>query len=300
LELANERITQIAGLSDIGHFNDVLDNILVPRVVGTQSHENVKNYIVDTMRSLNWDVSLDEFDDKTPNKGTLRFSNIVAKLNPNAERYLVIACHYDSKYFSSPVKKFLGATDSAVPCAMMINMAQTMRDALQKSRSNDELSLMFVFFDGEEAFRWWGPRDSIYGARHLAKQMEAEDFLKRIDMLVLLDLLGAANPKFYNYFQSTESWHKRLSLAEKTLAKASHLAGGQQSSYFSEETHAANIEDDHIPFLQRGVRVLHVIPSPFPKVWHTFADDRSAVDEVTVENLNKIFRVFVAEYLHLE
>jgi len=28
--------------------------------------------------------------------------------------------------------------------------------------------LKFIFFDGEEAFKEWGPADSIYGARHLA------------------------------------------------------------------------------------------------------------------------------------
>lgn len=29
---------------------------------------------------------------------------------------------------------------------------------------------MFIFFDGEEAFKKWGPNDSIYGAKHLAKK----------------------------------------------------------------------------------------------------------------------------------
>lgn len=29
------------------------------------------------------------------------------------------------------------------------------------------------------------------------------------------------------------------------------------------------IDDDHRPFLQRGVPVFHVIPLPFPHVWHT-------------------------------
>lgn len=33
-----------------------------------------------------------------------------------------------------------------------------------------ELSLMMLFFDGEEAFDRWGPNDSIYGARSLAKK----------------------------------------------------------------------------------------------------------------------------------
>lgn len=33
---------------------------------------------------------------------------------------------------------------------------------------------MFIFFDGEEAFKSWGPKDSIYGARHLAEKWHNE------------------------------------------------------------------------------------------------------------------------------
>jgi len=33
-------------------------------------------------------------------------------------------------------------------------------------------SLQLIFFDGEEAFVDWTETDSLYGARHLAKQME--------------------------------------------------------------------------------------------------------------------------------
>lgn len=64
-----------------------------------------------------------------------------------------------------------GATDSAVPCTMMINLAKVMSPQLT-SLKEANLSLMFIFFDGEEAFRQWGPTDSIYGARHLAKKWE--------------------------------------------------------------------------------------------------------------------------------
>lgn len=52
-------------------------------------------------------------------------------------------------------------------------------------------------------------------------------------------------------------------------------------------------------FLLADVDVLHIIPSPFPSVWHTADDDLTALDFTTIENLNKIFRVFVSEYLHL-
>lgn len=35
---------------------------------------------------------------------------------------------------------------------------------------------MFVFFDGEEAFREWSDTDSVYGARNLAKKWQASPY----------------------------------------------------------------------------------------------------------------------------
>jgi glutaminyl-peptide cyclotransferase len=96
-------------MNDIAHFNEILDNILIPRVVGTANHKKVREYIAKELKNLKWTIEFDEFDDKTPNMGTLTFTNIIAKLNPNAERYLVLACHYDSKYF--PDQEFLGESN---------------------------------------------------------------------------------------------------------------------------------------------------------------------------------------------
>lgn len=48
-----------------------------------------------------------------------------------------------------------------------------------------------------------------------------------------------------------------------------------------------------------GVPVLHLIPSPFPEVWHTMEDTEENLDQTTIENLSKILQVFVLEYLNL-
>ena len=48
-----------------------------------------------------------------------------------------------------------------------------------------------------------------------------------------------------------------------------------------------------------GVKVLHVIPVPFPSVWHEDSDDASAIDLPTVTSLGRSLRCWVAEYLHL-
>ncbi|CAB1330762.1 unnamed protein product, partial [Coregonus sp. 'balchen'] len=97
-----------------------------------------------------WDVKEDTFESHTP-YGPMTFNNIIATLNPSAKRRLVLACHYDSKYYPPQWhgREFLGATDSAVPCAMMLELG-----------SNPNLSLQLLFFDGEEALFQWTSTDS--------------------------------------------------------------------------------------------------------------------------------------------
>lgn len=191
---------------------------------------------------------------------------------------------------------------------MLLNIAHVMKDSLNKAKSNDDLSLMFIFFDGEEAFVQWTATDSIYGARHLAKKWEDEGFLHRIDMLMLLDLLGSSDPQFYSLNPETMNWYMRLSDTEHKLSHAGLLdryttsgvtTTKNPNQYFNQYSIQTFIEDDHKPFMERNVPVLHLIPVPFPIVWHKFDDDRSAIDDVTCENLMKIFRIYITEYLHL-
>lgn len=52
--------------------------------------------------------------------------------------------------------------------------------------------------------------------------------------------------------------------------------------------------------MARGVEILHVIPTPFPHVWHTIGDDASALDGVTMEDWGRILTGFVGEWMDLE
>lgn len=49
-----------------------------------------------------------------------------------------------------------------------------------------------------------------------------------------------------------------------------------------------------------GVPVIHLISYPFPDVWHTPADDETALDFTTIDHVATILRVFVADYLDLQ
>ena len=60
------------------------------------------------------------------------------------------------------------------------------------------------------------------------------------------------------------------------------------------------IQDDHVPFMARGVEVLHLIPYPFPHVWHEPEDDGEHLDLDTVEDWARLVTAFVAEWMDLE
>lgn len=76
------------------------------------------------------------------------------------------------------------------------------------------------------------------------------------DMLILLDLLGASDPTFYNYFKDTERWYSLMSNIEKKLAELRKLEAYSynkpQQKYFQPYSRQSYIEDDHVPFLRRS------------------------------------------------
>ena len=69
-----------------------------PRPADTNNNTLVRNYIISTLKALNWHIELDEFTDSTP-IGPKRFVNIIATKDPNASRRVVLSAHFDSKYF---------------------------------------------------------------------------------------------------------------------------------------------------------------------------------------------------------
>lgn len=59
------------------------------------------------------------------------------------------------------------------------------------------------------------------------------------------------------------------------------------------------ISDDHLPFIARGVETLHVIPHPFPHVWHSMDDDGDHLDMESVRDWAKIVAAFALEWLDM-
>jgi len=317
-------INYLAGCltGDDDDFDALLQPLLIARPPGSSALAMAGQHIINHLQQLGWQVVLDTFTSPTP-LGPKTFTNIVATLHPDSPRRLVLAAHYDSKVCTSwdsngncrdpAMPGFIGATDSAVPCALLLHLASSLTPLLRGPEGSlPELSLQLVFFDGEEAFISWSSSDSLYGSRHLAtawantpftvrsesghcQSSPAQEF-DRMDALLLLDLLGAPNPSFKRFGQYNSSLYNLAQSVEARLWRSSCFQGPPM---FSGTLSYSMVQDDHVPFYNLGLRkILHMIATPFPSVWHTLADDATALHYPTIKQLGRVLRVTVFSYLN--
>ena len=312
----------------------ILAPILIPRVSGTEGSTKVLNHLVEFFRIYlpEWDISFQNSTWKTPATGDrdVPFVNMIATRDPPWTRpgevsRLTMVAHYDSKYTPSG---FIGATDSAAPCAMLMHAARSLDAALTNKWEalraegiesdgifgDNDKGLQLIFMDGEESFISWTDTDSLYGARALAAEWESTPHaalstfhnpLSSISLFVLLDLLGAKNPKVPSYFKTTHWAYRKLSALETRLRDLS-LFASSGPVFLPDYNKDVNrwmggmVLDDHVPFMNRGVEVLHIIPTPFPRVWHEMDDDGDHLDLDTVDDWAKLTTAFMAEWMELD
>jgi Zn-dependent M28 family amino/carboxypeptidase len=140
---------------------------------------------------------------------------------------------------------------------------------LQKiKRPKNASPIWFVAFDGEEAtddadFMGTGVR----GSKAFAKK-----YAKRIKELVLLDFVANKNLAIpYEQSSDASMWADLREAAERV---------GSDSAF--PDTQQGVVEDDHTPFLQRGVPAIDLIDFNFP-CWHKPCDDLTAVSKASLD-----------------
>ena len=126
--------------------------------------------------------------------------------------------------------------------------------------------------------------------------------LSQINIFVLLDVLGSANPTIPSYYLLTHWVYKHMANLESRLRKldlletttAAFLPGTDEIARQEDEA-----MDDYVPFMNRGVPFLHLLPSPLPSNRHTIDDDADHLDLPTVKDWAKIVTGLAFEWLDM-
>ena len=126
--------------------------------------------------------------------------------------------------------------------------------------------------------------------------------LSQISIFVLLDALGSVNPTIPSYFLITHWAYKNMANLEGRLRKINLLETLPLSAFLSEMneiTRQVQAVDDYVPFMNRGVPFLHLLPSPLPLNRHTTDDNGEHLDLPTVRDWAKIVTGFALEWLDM-
>lgn len=129
--------------------------------------------------------------------------------------------------------------------------------------------------------------------------------LDSISLFVLLDLLGSADPSIPSYFATTHWAYRNMADIEKRMRDLGLLEAKPSKPFLpdgkKEKVYSRNmVSDDHVPFMRRGVDILHMIPTPFPLVWHTMDDDGEHLDMPTTRDWAKIVTAFTVEWMDIK
>jgi Zn-dependent M28 family amino/carboxypeptidase len=256
------------------------------RYMGSDNHKKLERYILDHLKGDQ--VEDDAFTADTV-EGKFPVRNIIAKFPGTKDGIIVILGHYDTVY---PLRNagFVGANDGGSSTAILLEFANQLRGGGSgggTGKKRDGYSVWLVWTDGEEAVKTWTDTDSLYGTRHLAEKWEKDGTLKKIKALMVMDMIGDAD---LNIDRDTNSTAWLLDLIHAAAER-----GGYQSHFYARQ---GPIEDDHLPFVKRGVPSADVIDLDYGynNVFHHTAQD--TMDKLSPKSLEIVGNT-ILETIHM-
>jgi glutaminyl-peptide cyclotransferase len=232
-----------------------------PRTMNSPAHAKAADWILASLKSAGWTA---EFHDAT--KGDIKMRNIVGRRG-EGRPWVILGAHYDSRFVcdqdTDPLKRTLpvaGANDGASGVAVLLELARVLPKDLKKQ-------VWLLFIDAEDngdipGWQW------IMGSTAFAAKLKDKP-----DAVVIVDMIGDADLNIYR-----EGYSNRK-LTDEIWQIAARLKFPQ---FINEPKY--QMEDDHVPFLERGIAAVDIIDFDYP-YWHTASD---TLDKVSAESLKAV------------
>lgn len=222
----------------------------------------------------------DAFTANTP-IGPIAMRNFIVRFPGKRDGAIVLASHYETNYYLRNTN-FVGANDGGSTTGLLLALADQFRRQTAGGHKLDGYSVWLVFFDGEEAIQSWSQSDSTYGSRHLAARWGRDGTLAHIKAFILADMIGDKDLDIQRETNST-GWLLAI------IHDAAHKLGYDRYFFARDEA----VEDDHLPFVTRGVPSVDVIDldyGPNNSYHHTTQD---TMDKVSARSLTIVGDVFL-------
>ncbi|RYZ54236.1 MAG: M28 family peptidase [Proteobacteria bacterium] len=293
-----------------------------PHPLGSARIAFLADYLEKEMKDQGLESGRDKFTAEVPDpellgqdaspmrKATLSIpmQNIFAKFESGkSDCAFLVASHYDSKRLTNG--DGIGANDSGSSSVALLELMRGL-NAAKKGKSLDlRCTVIAVWFDGEEAYlpEWRDGQtrhparivDNTYGSRQLADSLKAcgggyclPDVYggQKIEGLILLDMVGSPDLRLTRESSSSKAYAKIAQDLDKKLF---------QGQLFTRSTEKA-VEDDHIPFVEKGIPAIDLIGFETLDHWHQPSDTIENVSLRSIEQATELTGAMLQKILTKE
>lgn len=240
-----------------------------PRVSGSRGMTQQRQWLVEQLEELGAKVQVQKFKGRHPETGKrVALANVIAMFRPDAERRVVLACHYDTRPFAdrdpNPMNRrqtrFLGANDGASGVALLLELAHHL-DVVPKN-----LGVDLVFFDAEELV-YQDPRDPYFlGSQWWANKYAERNTGPKYECGVVVDMIGDRDLQIYQE-RTSYSWQETRPIINEIWGTAARIGVNEFVPRVRYE-----VRDDHLAM--RNIAKIptdEIIDFDYP-AWHTLAD----------------------------
>lgn len=254
---------------------------LGPRTPGSAAHADFIALATDAFSKAGWTVQT--LKGKT--NGQIATNLLIERPTPNDgigedRPWVVLGAHFDSRLHANqeldPTRQTQpvpGGNDGASGVAVLYGLALSLEKELP-------VRVTLALFDLEDQGQIEPYRDWCLGSTMVAKYYAS--LPTQPDAVVILDMIGDPDLTVYRERNSDAA------LSGVIWGTAADLGYGDK--LINLEKFA--IYDDHIPFLQAGMRAVDLIDFDDPE-WHTLADDLSNVSQDSLQTIGDILMAWL-------
>ncbi|PID95516.1 MAG: glutamine cyclotransferase [Bacteroidetes bacterium] len=258
-----------------------------PRVVNSKAHKKCGTYLVQTLSQYADTVFEQNAKVRAYNQSILNIKNIIASFNPEKEKRVLLASHWDSRPFADYDKDkknhwtpIDGANDGASGVGVLLEVARLLK------QHPINIGIDIILFDAED---YGAPQfvqttqqdDWALGSQYWSKNPHTYGY--QANYGILLDMVGASNARFP---KEAFSLYYAPNVVNKVWRMAKQLNYGE---YFIEEE-GTTIMDDHYYVNQlTNIPMIDIIHldnttdnNTFFEHWHTTKDNIDIIDKETL------------------
>jgi len=264
-----------------------------PRVPNTKQHRDCGEYLLQTLNRFVDTVMTQPLSVKAYNGTVLKGQNIIGIFNPEAQKRILLAAHWDSRPYAdhdqnpenhrTPID---GANDGASGVGVLLEVAR------QLQIKAPAIGIDIIFFDLED---YGEPQDErmnytgefwCLGSQAWARNPHTKNY--RAKYGILLDMVGGHNAMF-----TKEGFSRQY--APDIVNKVWNRATGLGFSSYFQNRETDPILDDH--FYVNTIRNLPMIDiiewdastaTGFNKHWHTVNDNMNNINRETLSAVGKV------------